>query len=158
EIRWRAAYALGRIADRRAGPWLRPLLEDKDPLVRAMAARSEGDVGDSTAVSALEGLRGDAAWRGASYSRHARGGASTRPPAATLRAMLRDPHAHVRWEAAVALGAARDSSAVSALTAALQDSATGVVQGAAISLLQLRGDAAVPLIAPAMDLLPPFLR
>src|SRR5688572_16576453 len=158
ETRWRAAYALGRIGDRRAGPALRALLGDKDASVRAAAARAVGDVGDSAAAPQLVKLLLDKAWRVRVNAAHALGVLKTQGAASPLRALLRDPSPHVRWEGAIALGAVRDSGAIAPLTAALGDTATGVVQGAAIALLQIQGDAAVPRIAPALDLLPPFLR
>jgi cyclophilin family peptidyl-prolyl cis-trans isomerase len=65
---------------------------------------------------------------------------------------------HVRWEAALALGVLADSASVPALTRALSDSSTGVVQGAALSLLKLQGERALPTVAAELDLLPGFLR
>jgi len=72
--------------------------------------------------------------------------------------LLSDRNAHVRWEAALDLGLLADSASVGALTLALGDSATGVVQGAAISLLKIQGERAIPVVAPQLDLLPGFLR
>ena len=158
ETRWRAAYALGRIGDRRAGPALEPLLGDPNPLVRSMAARAAGDVADSAAATRLIALLADPAWRVRVNAAHALGALKAQAGAPGLRAALQDSNPHVRWESALSLGALRDTAAAASLQAALADSATGVVQGAAIALLQIRGEEAVPTVAPALDLLPPFLR
>jgi cyclophilin family peptidyl-prolyl cis-trans isomerase/HEAT repeat protein len=83
-------------------------------------------------------------------------GARDRSPA--IGALLSDPSAHVRWEAASTLGALRDTASVPALTRALSDSSAGVVQGAAIALLRIQGEPAIAAIAPALDLLPGFMR
>jgi len=158
ELRWRVAYALGRIGDIRGGASLRKLSEDKSEMVRAMAARAMGDVHDSTSAARLVALLGDPAWRVRVNAAHALGVLQARRDARSLRPLLKDANAHVRWEAALSLGAIQDSVSVGDLTAALQDPASGVVQGAALALLQIRGDRAVSAIAPAIDLLPGFLR
>ncbi|MGE5179846.1 MAG: HEAT repeat domain-containing protein, partial [Bacteroidota bacterium] len=158
EMRWRAAYSLGRIGDRRAGPALEAMLSDRDAQVRSMAARAAGDVGDSAAAPSLAKLLEDPAWRVRVNAAHALGALKARSGATALLGSLRDPSAQVRWESALSLGAIRDSAAVPALTFALEDSASGVVQGAAVALLQIQGEAAVPVVAPTLDLLPPFLR
>ena len=158
ETRWRVAYALGRIGDRRGAPALRRLSTDKVEIVRYQAARALGDVGDSTAAARLVALLADPAWRVRVNAAHALGVLKTRRDARSLRPLLQDSNPHVRWEAALALGAVEDSGAVTALTKALADSATGVVQAAALSLLRIQGERAVPTIAPALDLLPGFLR
>ena len=158
DMRWRVAYALGRIADRRASVTLRALARDPVEIVRYHAARSLGDVGDSTSAPRLVALLQDPSWRVRVNAAHALGVLGAARDARSLRPHLLDPNPHVRWESALSLGALRDSGAVALLTAALGDSATGVVQGAALALLQIRGDAAIPSIAPALDLLPAFLR
>jgi len=158
ELRWRVAYALGRIGDRRGAASLRKLSEDKSEMVRAMAARALGDVHDSTAAARLVALLGDSAWRVRVNAAHALGVIQARRDARSLRPLLKDSNAQVRWEAALSLGAIQDSASIGDLTAALQDPTSGVVQGAAIALLQIRGDQAVGAVAPAIDLLPGFLR
>jgi HEAT repeat protein/cyclophilin family peptidyl-prolyl cis-trans isomerase len=158
ETRWRIAYALGRIGDRRGSAALRRLSTDKVEIVRYHAARALGDVGDSTASPRLVTLLADPAWRVRVNAAHALGVLKAHRDARSLRPLLQDPHPHVRWEAALALGAVADSGAATALTKALEDSSTGVVQAAALSLLKIRGERAVPAIAPALDLLPGFLR
>jgi cyclophilin family peptidyl-prolyl cis-trans isomerase len=158
DMRWRVAYALGRIGDRRGAIQLRALARDPVEIVRYHAARALGDVGDSASAPKLVGLLHDPSWRVRVNAAHALGVLGAGSDARSLRPFLGDPHAHVRWEAALSLGALRDSGAVSLLMAALGDSATGVVQAAATSLLKIRGEASIPAIAPALDLLPAFLR
>ena len=158
EMRWRVAYALGRIGDRQGAPALRKLSTDKVEVVRYTAARALGDVRDSSAAPRLVALLVDPSWRVRVNAAHSLGAIQARRDARSLRPLLKDPSPHVRWEAAVSLGAILDSSSVLSLTAALQDSASGVVQGAAMALLQIEGERAVSKVAPAIDLLPPFLR
>jgi HEAT repeat protein/cyclophilin family peptidyl-prolyl cis-trans isomerase len=158
EVRWRVAYALGRIGDPAGAPALRTLSSDKIEIVRAMAARGLGDVGDSTAGPRLVSLLGDTAWRVRVNAAHALGALHARRDARSLVPLLRDPQPHVRWEAAASLGLVGDSTAISRLQAALDDSATGVIHAAAISMLQIYGERAIPAIAPAIDLLPGYLR
>ncbi len=158
EMRWRVAYALGRIGHHRGAATLRRLTTDKVEIVRYHAARSLGDIGDSAAAPRLVALLGDPAWRVRVNAAHALGALRATRDARSLRPLLRDPSPHVRWEVALALGAIRDPDAVGPLRAALQDSASGVVQGAAMALLEIQGDRAVPVVAPAIDLLPGFLR
>jgi cyclophilin family peptidyl-prolyl cis-trans isomerase/HEAT repeat protein len=61
DVRWQAANALARIREGIAAavPSLLPLLEDKEPLVRANAARALGVAKDAKAVDALLKLLGD---------------------------------------------------------------------------------------------------
>src|SRR5215213_9630601 len=61
EMRWQAANALARIREGIAGavPALLPLLADKDPIVRASAARALGAAKDNRAVLPLAGLLSD---------------------------------------------------------------------------------------------------
>ena len=158
EVRWRVAYALGRIGDRAGAQALRTLSTDKVDLVRAMAARAIGDVGDSTASARLVSLLGDPAWRVRVNAAHALGVLQARRDARSLVPLLRDPIAHVRWEAAASLGLVGDSTAIPRLQEALDDSSTGVIHAAATSMLQIQGDRAVAAIAPAIDLLPGYLR
>jgi ADP-heptose:LPS heptosyltransferase len=61
EMRWRVAYALGRIGDRESAPALRKLSTDKVEIVRYSAARL-GEVGDSSAAPRLVALT-DPSWR-----------------------------------------------------------------------------------------------
>jgi len=158
EMRWRVAYALGKIGDLAGAPALRNLAGDKSELVRMSAARGLGEVRDSTSAALLASMLRDPSWRVRVNAAHALGVLGARVQAVGLRPLLSDPSAHVRWEAALALGVLADSTSVGALTRALSDSSTGVVQGAAISLLKLQGERALATIAPQLDLLPGFLR
>jgi cyclophilin family peptidyl-prolyl cis-trans isomerase len=158
EMRWRVAYALGRIGSRTGAPALRRLARDPVETVRFMAARALGDVSDSASVPLLTELLKDRSWRVRVNAAHALGVLRARPAGLPLAGALRDPNAHVRWEAALSLGAIRDTTSAGPLRRALADTATGVAQGASISLLHLTGDRIVPEIAPELDLLPAFLR
>lgn len=158
EMRWRVAYALGRIGSRKGAPALQRLARDPVETVRAMAARALGDVADSTSAPLLTDLLKDRSWRVRVNAAHALGVLGARPAGRELAGALRDASAHVRWEAALALGAIHDTTSTGALRRALGDTATGVAQGASISLLRLAGDRMVPTIAPELDLLPAFLR
>ncbi|MEK7315143.1 MAG: HEAT repeat domain-containing protein, partial [Candidatus Eisenbacteria bacterium] len=158
DLRWRAAYALGRIGDRRGAAMLRALSFDKDAMVRAVAARALGEVGDSSATARLGALLHDESWRVRVNAAASLGSLRIAREARTLLPFLSDPHPHVRWQAAISLGQLGDSLAAPALAKALGDSSTGVVQAAAVSLLKVQGDRAVPTIAPSLDLLPAFLR
>ena len=60
-VRAGAAYALSRDARAGALPYLRALLADPDPRLRAWAARGLGDVGELADFAALEALLADAA-------------------------------------------------------------------------------------------------
>jgi HEAT repeat protein/cyclophilin family peptidyl-prolyl cis-trans isomerase len=158
EMRWRVAYALGRIGGPAGVPALRNLAGDKVEVVRMSAARAIGEVADSTSTDLLASLLKDSAWRVRVNAVRALGVLGARNQAAAVRPLLGDPSAHVRWETALTLGALADTVSVPALTRALSDSATGVVQGAAIALLKIQGERAMPVIAPQLDLLPGFLR
>ena len=158
EVRWRVAYALGRIGDRTGSSALRRLTDDKSDVVRYHAARALGEVGDSSATTRLVALLNDSSWRVRTHAAEAMGALRAQRDARSLVPLLRDRHAHVRWQAAIALGQIQSPGAAAALTEALRDSSTGVVQAAAASLLKIQGEAAVPAVAPALDLLPGFLR
>jgi HEAT repeat protein/cyclophilin family peptidyl-prolyl cis-trans isomerase len=158
DVRWRSAYALGRIGDRLGASTLRRLTDDKSEIVRYHSARALGEVGDSSATPRLVALLHDPAWRVRTHAAQALGALRARRDARSLYPLLRDRHPHVRWQAAISLGSIQDSSSVRALTEALRDSSSGVVQAAATALLQIQGEAAVVSVAPALDLLPGFLR
>jgi len=158
ELRWRVAYALGRVGDPAGAPALRNLARDKSELVRLTAARGIADVKDSSSAALLATMLRDESWRVRVNAAHALGMLGARDQAVALRPLLSDRNAHVRWEAALDLGLLADSAAAGPLTLALGDSATGVVQGAAISLLKIQGERAIPVVAPQLDLLPGFLR
>jgi len=158
EMRWRVAYALGKIGDKAGAPALRNLAHDRSELVRMSAARAIAEVGDSASAPLLASMLRDGAWRVRVNAAHALGLLGAREQAAAIRPLLQDTTPHVRWEAALALGVLADSASVPALTRALSDSSTGVVQGAALSLLKLQGERAIPTVAAQLDLLPGFLR
>ncbi len=158
EMRWRVAYALGKVGDPAGAPALRNLALDRDEMVRMTAARAIAEVGDSVSVPLLGKMLHDPAWRVRVNALHALGLLAARGQAPAVRPLLADPSAQVRWETALTLGLLADSTSVGPLTRALSDSATGVVQGAAIALLTIQGERAIATVAPQMDLLPGFLR
>ncbi|MGE5176494.1 MAG: HEAT repeat domain-containing protein [Hyphomicrobiales bacterium] len=159
DMRWRVAYALGRIGERR-GPLaaLRLMLRDRSADVRAAAARALGDLGDSASSPKLVALFHDPSWRVRVDAAHALAAVHGTRDARSLRPLLADSMAQVRWEATLAIGALRDVPSVPKLRSALRDPATGVVQAAAMALLKIQGEDAIPTIAPSLDLLPAFLR
>jgi len=158
EMRWRVAYALGRVGDRVGVTALRNLARDRIELVRMCAARGISEVGDSASAGLLATMLRDPAWRVRVNAVRALGVLGARAQAGALRPLLVDPIAQVRWETAGTLGLLADSASVGSLTRALADSSTGVVQGAAIALLKIQGERAIPTVAPQFDLLPGFLR
>jgi len=158
EMRWRVAYALGRIGDRVGATALRNLARDRIEPVRMNAARAISEVGDSASAGLLATMLRDAAWRVRVNAVRALGLLGARAQAAAVRPLLADPIGQVRWETAVTLGLLADSASVGPLTRALADSSSGVVQGAAIALLKIQGERAIPTVAPQFDLLPGFLR
>lgn len=158
EMRWRVAYALGKIGDLAGAPALRNLALDKDEMVRMTAARAIAEAGDSVSAPLLGKMLHDPAWRVRVNALHALGLLGARGQAPAVRPLLSDANAQVRWETALTLGLFADSVSVAPLTRALSDSATGVVQGAAMALLTIQGERAIATVAPQMDLLPGFLR
>ena len=126
-LRWRAAYALMRLADRATVPVLERLLADPYPEVRALAAR---------------GLRAPVA-----DSANARAEAQSR-----LVAALQDSAPHVRINAAGALASYRDPALVPPLSDLLRDADANVALAAAQALGSLRQPAAAaPLRALVQD-------
>ncbi|HEX9106511.1 MAG TPA: peptidylprolyl isomerase, partial [Longimicrobiales bacterium] len=120
-LRWRAAYALMRLADPRTVPDLERLLSDPYAEVRALAAR-----GLRASLTDSAGRRAEARTR--------------------LVAALQDSAPHVRINAAGALGTYHDSVLVDPLRALLRDRDVNVAIAAAQALGTLRHpDGTVPL-------------
>jgi cyclophilin family peptidyl-prolyl cis-trans isomerase/HEAT repeat protein len=117
ETRWRAAYALTRLASPGTVAHMRALLEDDDPLVRSLAARA---LRAPTVDSA--GARADVV--------------------PVLLAALSDPHAHVRINAAGALGTYADSALAEPLIGMLGAENRNVAAAAVQALAQTRAGAA----------------
>jgi len=63
EMRWRVAYALGRVGDRVGATALRNLARDKVELVRSRRGAWDREVGDSASAPLLATMLRDAAWR-----------------------------------------------------------------------------------------------
>ncbi len=134
DVRYAAAWALGKTGNERAVEPLIRVLSDDDPWVSESAIRALGVIGDERAVEPLIKALGDedanavAAWWGS-----ASGAAATvgRPP---------PPRVPVRESAAGALGKIGDARAVEPLIKALRDDNEDVCSSAAEALGQI-GDA-----------------
>jgi cyclophilin family peptidyl-prolyl cis-trans isomerase/HEAT repeat protein len=124
--RWRALYALGRLRARQGAARLVAALDDREPAVRAIAAR-----GVSRAL--LDSARID------------HRGATDR-----LRLLLQDPDAQVRINALRALGSFRDSSLARGVVPLLADPHIGVAVQAETTLGALGGAAAVEALRPRL--------
>ncbi len=122
EVRWRAAFALMRIASPRTVPQLRDRLTDSNPLVRAQAARG---LRASVVDSALQ-----------------------RPQTTVaLIAALADPHPHVQINAAGAIATYADSTLAPALGVVLRSSDANVRLAGTQALAGLGGQAAADTLA-----------
>jgi cyclophilin family peptidyl-prolyl cis-trans isomerase/HEAT repeat protein len=117
EKRWRAVYALMRLADPAMITTLLERRHDSDPLVRALTMR-----GLQPGVADSAGRRADAG--------------------AALAEATRDPHPHVRINALRALGNYRTPEYSSTLAIGLRDEDTNVRVAAAEALTELGGDEA----------------
>ena len=103
EVRAKAAFALGRLGDRRAVPYLlEHLLSDPAPFVRARIAGALGQFGDPDVIERLVRSLGDPAWwvRMRSVEALEQSGDAAEGP---LLVALDDPDAEIRIRAAVAL-------------------------------------------------------
>jgi HEAT repeat protein len=103
EVRAKAAFALGRLGDRRAVPYLlEHLLSDPAPFVRARIAAALGQFGDPEVIDRLVRSLGDPAWwvRMRSVEALEQSGDAAEGP---LLVALDDPDAEIRIRAAVAL-------------------------------------------------------
>lgn len=135
ESRWRAVYALARLGDPATATLLVSALRDSAEIVRASAAR-----GLRTPVADSAGARAQAS--------------------AALRAALRDPHPHVRINAARALATYGSPELAPPLSALLDDADRNVATAAAEALGALGAPAAAPALerVAATDSLPLSLR
>ena len=119
-VRFRAVYILGRIADPRAEEPLIAALRDSNGDFRAMAVQALGGIGGTRAIDALIFAFNDHEERVRNEAVDAlvRIGSSAVVP---LIAVLNDPQAIVRCDAALALGRLRDQRAVEPLTVLVRD-------------------------------------
>jgi len=123
-VRHSAAWALGRIGDRRAVQPLITLLADPIEEVRATAARSLGQIGDPAAIAALgEHLTDVVAVRGPAADALVRIGSEGTP---LLLSALQAEDAGVRAIVAEALGSTASVEAAQALIGRLNDEAEPV--------------------------------
>lgn len=129
-----AAWALGALGNRAAGPLLSGTLHDTEAAVRMKSAWALGALDASEAVPALvdalkdsdADVRQQAAW--------ALGAIGDRRAVAGLAPALNDAEPRVRQQAAWALGAIGDRAAVDGLIGALGDSSASVREQAAWAL------------------------
>jgi len=140
-IRWEAAAALGKIADRKAVGPLIPLLKDKHSGVRATAAEALGKIGDENAVSSLISVLKDGSGPVQGNAIRALVKIGT-PAVEPLIAVLKDESDKSDWfrkNAAEALGEIGDPRAIEALKEVAQnDSSSNVREGAKESLKKIQ--------------------
>jgi cyclophilin family peptidyl-prolyl cis-trans isomerase/HEAT repeat protein len=109
EIRWRAAWALMRMADSSAYPYLLIASKDIDPRVRMQCARGLGRIGDASAADRLMQMaKDDPDWRVRASAAAAIGQLELNDYLSRLP--LDDENEHVRLSAINALGIAVDRS------------------------------------------------
>lgn len=122
-VRWRAARALGEIADGRAVEPLLAALQDEDSDMRLHVTEALGAIGDARAVApliiALRDEDSDLQW----YAAEALGAIGDARAVEPLIMVLRDQGYDMRWSAAEALGAIGDVRAVEPLLSALRHGA-----------------------------------
>lgn len=127
DTRWRALYSLGRLRAASAASRLVRALADRDPQVRAIAARGVSKaLLDSARMEARLAIDG-------------------------LRPLLDDPDGHVRINALRALGSFRDSSVVPLVAPLVADRNIGVAVQAETTLGVLRGAAAIEALRPRLS-------
>lgn len=122
-------------------PALKPLLSDKNPLVRGEAAEAMGKAKDQAAfgeLSAAVKSEDDHTRWGAVQGLAALGDSRAVPP---LIAALGHPEGNTRWKAAQALGELKDARAVDALAEAARSDKSRNVRLAAIEALMKTGGA-----------------
>ena len=124
--RWRALYSLGRLRAHRGAGRLVAALADRDPTIRAIAARGVTKV-------LLDSARIDA-----------------RGVLDRLRPLLEDQSAQVRINALRAVGSFRDSALAAAVAPLVADQNIGVAVQAETTLGVLRGSAALQALRPRL--------
>jgi len=124
--RWRALYALGRLRAARGAARLVAALADREPTIRAVAAR-----GVSKAL--LDSAHMDA-----------------RAALDRLRPLLQDQDPQVRINALRAVGSFRDSALAAAVAPLVTDQNIGVAVQAETTLGALRGSAALQALRPRL--------
>jgi len=124
--RWRALYSIGRLRAHRGAARLVAALADREPVIRAVAARG-------VTKTLLDSARIDP--RGA---------------VDRLRPLLEDQNAQVRVNALRAIGSFRDSSLSAAVAPLVADQNIGVAVQAETTLGVLRGAAALQALRPRL--------
>ncbi len=153
-----AAHALGDVTDAtekaRAAEALINALDDDRFEVRAEAAGSLGNLGESVAASALAPLvkrLGDGTAAVRQNAAIALGSMGHRDAFEPLAEALRDGPADVRFQAATSLAEIDAARAFEPIVAALADGDPQVVAAAALSLGAIGDERAVPQLAPILE-------
>lgn len=158
DVRKKAAEALGKIKDSRAGEALLATFKDEITDVRQYAAEALGKIGYSRAVEPLIAVLKDknefdsVREEAAEALGELKDNRAVEPLIAALKDKDRYTHKYIRKKAAEALGKIKDSRAVEPLIAALKDEDSGVRSRAAKALGEIKDNRAVePLIATLKD-------
>jgi HEAT repeat protein len=150
EIRWRAAWALGRFEEKDAVPALCQALAEENGRVRLAAAEALARMGDARAIGplieALKRPRWETRRRAVEALEKLRDPCAVEP----LCEVLRDYDPEVRWRAAMLLGRFGGRRAVLPLSEALHDDDWSVRSWAIEALGKTRDDRAAP---PLIELL-----
>ncbi|MDJ0659558.1 MAG: HEAT repeat domain-containing protein [Crocosphaera sp.] len=143
-IRYSAAYALGKIGNQEAVNLLIQALTDSNSWVRRCAAKALGDIRNEEAVNGLIQALTDSN-RNVRYSAADALGDIRNEEAVNglIQAFLSDSDSNVRYSAADALGDIRNEEAVNGLIQALSDSDSNVRYCAAFALGKIGNEEAV---------------
>lgn len=139
ELKRAATLVLASMPDPgRVGRWVKTLLKDPDPKIRAEAARAVGIRGEPSGFSWLRPALGDrdpeVRWEAARSA----GLIKAREGVPLLIQALKDPVPRVAMEAARALGALGDSRAIAPLERFSESEEEGLREAAAAALGQIR--------------------
>ena len=139
ELRRTAVFALASMPDpNRVGRWVRALLKDPDPRIRAEAARAVGMRATASWLAwlrpALKDRDPEVRWEAV----RSVGLIKARDGFPLLIEALKDPVPRVRMEAARALGALGDARAIPALERLSESGEEDLREAAAAALAQLR--------------------
>ncbi|QIX27444.1 HEAT repeat domain-containing protein [Nocardioides sp. JQ2195] len=153
-IRCRGAHRLGALRDPGDGPVLATLLDDRQFLVRRVALRALGSIGDPTRVPAVLSCADEPAMTRDVVSALQRMGIEASPELRRqLETALRTDHDHDRVAevAAIALGLIGDTVAVPLLVQALAARDGAVRVAAATALGAIGSQVAVPALVEQLD-------
>jgi len=142
DARWRAAWALGKMADPRAIAALRDAVSDESRNVRSWAIWALGNTGVPSIPVLIELLddRNPAISLDAKEALQQIG----EPSIPALTEALRHPHENLRYWASKALGKIRSANAAPMLLEALKDTSIGVRANSAWALGEIHYRGAIP--------------